>query len=201
MPPGFTRTPAGAFFEYGYYQFGVPSFSTPGWGLPGAGRPAGMGGGAPTGRRDAGGGGRGGSGRPAGGGGARGAMGGMTLDAGAADAPEGIDLRLLQWMDAEKIDGFVKWTAFKHPTLGDVEIGGFKPYVTTNPPAAKIAELGAAHTKFAVYLSSLYAKVAIAKTEVTALGAGLFRIKADIENSGYLPTALAQGVQAGPSSR
>ncbi|RPJ70392.1 MAG: hypothetical protein EHM24_15705, partial [Acidobacteria bacterium] len=31
---GVTRTPAGAFFEYGYYQFGVPSFSTPGWGLP-----------------------------------------------------------------------------------------------------------------------------------------------------------------------
>ncbi len=129
-------------------------------------------------------------------GGTRGAMGGMTLDAGAADALDGIDLRLLQWMDSEKIDGFVRWTAFKHPTLGDVEIGGFKPYVTTNPPAARIAELGAAHTKFAVYLSSLYAKVAIAKTEVTALGAGLFRIKADIENTGYLPTALSQGVQS-----
>ncbi len=193
---GYTRAPAGAFFEYGYYQFGVPSFSTPGWGLPGAGRPAGMGRSAPRraarcrrrrARRQ----------RAASGAAARAAaMGGMTLDAGAADAPEGIDLRLLQWMDAEKIDGFVKWTAFKHPTLGDVEIGGFKPYVTTNPPAAKIAELGAAHTKFAVYLSSLFAKVAIAKTEVTALGAGLFRIKADIENSGYLPTALSQGVQA-----
>ncbi len=189
---GYTRAPAGAFFEYGYYQFGVPSFSTPGWGLPGAGRPAGMGGGAPSGGAMP-------AAAAAGGqraGGARGAMGGMTLDAGAADAPEGIDLRLLQWMDAEKIDGFVKWTAFKHPTLGDVEIGGFKPYVTTNPPAGKIAELGAAHAKFAVYLSSLYAKVAIAKTEVTALGAGLFRIKADIENSGYLPTAMSQGVQA-----
>ena len=31
---GYTRSPAGAFFEYGYYQYGVPSFSTPGWGLP-----------------------------------------------------------------------------------------------------------------------------------------------------------------------
>ncbi len=99
-------------------------------------------------------------------------------------------------MDAEKIDGFVKWTPFKHPKFGDVEIGGFKPYVATNPPAAKIPELGAAHAKFALYLSSLFAKVAIAKTEVTALGGGLFRIKADIANTGYLPTALAQGVQA-----
>jgi hypothetical protein len=192
---GFTRTPAGAFFEYGYYQFGVPSFSTPGWGLPGAGRPAGMGGGAPTGAAvpPAAAGAAGGGQRA---GGARGAMGGMTLDAGAADVPEGIDLRLLQWMDNEKIDGFVKWTAFKHPVLGDVEIGGFKPYVTTNPPAAKIPELGAAHAKFALHLTSLFAKVAIAKTEVTALGGGLFRIKADVANTGYLPTALAQGVQA-----
>jgi hypothetical protein len=201
--PGFVRTPAGAFFEYGYYQFGAISFSTPGWGLPGAGRPTGMGAGgaapagagaapagAPAGMAAAFAGQRGG----AAGGGARG---GAT--AGAADAgetPEGVDLRLLQWMDAEKIDGFVKWTAFKHPTLGDVEIGGFKPYTTTNPPAARIPDLGAAHAKFAVYLSGLFAKLAIAKTEVTALGGGLFRIKADIANTGYLPTALAQGVQS-----
>ena len=39
------------------------------------------------------------------------------------------------------------------------------------------AELGAAHAKFVVYLSSLYAKVAIAKTEVTALGAGCVEVR------------------------
>ena len=97
-------------------------------------------------------------------------------------------------MDAEKIDGFVQWTPFKHPTLGDVEIGGFKPYVTTNPPAAKIAELGASHAKFAVYLASLFPKVRVAKTEVTNHGGGIFRIRAEVENAGFLPTALAHGV-------
>ena len=56
-----------------------------------------------------------------------------------ATAREGIDLRLLQWMDARRWTGSSTWTPFKHPTLGDVEIGGFKPYVTVNPPAAKIA--------------------------------------------------------------
>jgi hypothetical protein len=111
-------------------------------------------------------------------------------------AAEGIDLRLLQWMDSEKIDGFVNWTPFKHPTLGDVEIGGFKPYMTVNPPAAKIAELGASHAKFIVYLASIFSKVKIAATEVTALGGGLFRIKADVENTGFLPTALAHAATA-----
>jgi hypothetical protein len=198
---GFLRAPAGAFFEYGYFQFGVPSFSTPGWGLPGGGRPAAPSGGAgPSGEAAA---------RPAGapagmagmsgGFGQRGAGRGAGAGIGTGaegDGGEGIDLRLLQWMDSEKVDGFVNWTPFKHPSLGDVEIGGFKPYVTVNPPAAKIADLAAAHAKFVVHLTSLFARVAIAKTEVTALGGGLYRIKADVENAGFLPTALAQGVTA-----
>ena len=33
-------------------------------------------------------------------------------------------------------DGFIAWTPFTHPTLGAVEIGGFKPYTVTNPPAS-----------------------------------------------------------------
>lgn len=204
---GVTRTPAGAFYDYGYYQYGVPSFSTPGWGLPGGARPAagsvspgdtgGRAGGVPPSGGAPGGPAamaamaafpQRGAGRPAGGGpGTAGDGGGQA---------EAIDRRLLQWMDAEKVDGFVAWTPFKHPTLGDVEIGGFRPYVTVNPPAAKIPELGAAHAKFALHLSSLFAKVRVAKAEATALGGGLFRVAAEIENTGFLPTALAHGVAA-----
>jgi hypothetical protein len=201
---GVVRAPAGAFFEYGYFQFGVPSFSTPGWGLPGGGRAGGPGGAAPSGEPARAGGAPAGMPAVAGGaaafmqrGAGRGAGAGGGTGAGAdADLGESIDLRLLQWMDSEKVDGFAAWTPFTHPTLGDVEIGGFKPYVTVNPPAAKIAELGAAHAKFVVYLTSLFARVGIAKTEVTALGGGLYRIRADVENTGFLPTALAQGMTA-----
>jgi hypothetical protein len=185
---GTLRAPAGAFFEYGYYQFGVPSFSTPGWGLPAGGR--GAPGGAPAGQAAAG---------PPAGMGAMGAgrgRGGAGADAAGGGASEAVDLRLLQWMDAEKVDGFAAWAPFKHPTLGDVEIGGFKPYVAVNPPAAKVAELGAAHTKFVLHLASLFPSVKVAKAEATALGGGLYRIKAEIENRGFLPTALAHAVLA-----
>jgi hypothetical protein len=198
--PGVVRTPAGAFFEYGYFQFGVPAFSTPGWGLPAGARPGGMPTGGDPSARPAGApavvpgaaaafGGQRGAGRGAG----AGAAPGSAAD---ADIGEAIDLRLLQWMDSEKVDGFVAWAPLKHPTLGDVEVGGFKPYATVNPPATRIAELGAAHAKFVVHVASLFARVAIAKTEVSALGGGLYRIKADVENAGFLPTALAQGVTA-----
>ena len=191
---GFTRTPAGAFFEYGYYQFGVPSFSTPAWGLPGPARPSNAGAGAPA---------AGATGAPGGappmmpGRGGRGAPGAMPPPTeGGESQPEGIDLRLLQWMDAEKVDGFAAWTSFTHPTLGQVEIGGFKPYATTNPPSAKIPDLGAGHAKFVVYLTSLFPRLKIAKSEATALGAGLYRVKAEVENGGFLPLALAHAVTA-----
>jgi hypothetical protein len=109
---------------------------------------------------------------------------------------QAVDKALLQWMDKEKIDGFVAWTKYQHPDLGEVEIGGFKPYVTMNPPAAKIAELGKAHAEFAIYLSSLFPRIGIAKLEAAGYGGGFFRVRAEIENSGFLPTALAHAVVA-----
>ncbi|MBA3297986.1 MAG: hypothetical protein H0U19_13735 [Acidobacteria bacterium] len=202
-PP--TRTPGGAFFEYGYYQFGVPSFSTPGWGaqsagMPSAGMPsAGMPSAGVPGAQSAG---MPGAGPGAQGAGVPGAQGaGVAGGAqGAAAAPDtgtaAFDLRLVRAMDADKIDGFIAWSAFKHPTLGNVEIGGFRPYALSNPPAAKIADLGKSHTEFVTYLSSLFPRIAIADTSVTSLGGGLYRVKAEVENSGFLPTATAQAVRA-----
>jgi hypothetical protein len=218
----YAREPQGAFFQYGYFQFGVPSFSTPGFGLttvePGPGRRM-MGGGAP-GAGESGPPAQAGQGAPsvrqttvvaAGGheavavvqGGPGGVMGGFGqgpagagAPAAAAAAAPGIDKQVLKWLDGEKIDGFVKWAKVKHPEFGEVEVGGFKPYAVTNPPAAKLAGLGAAHGKFAAYLLSLFPRVRAASLEASALGGGLYRIKAEVENAGFWPTALAQAVTA-----
>jgi hypothetical protein len=192
-----TRIPAGAFFEYGYYQLGVPSFSTPGWGIAGQAAPAGPGaaaapgGGAPPVTSPVGG------GRAGGPGGGRGAApGGGDGAADGATGTAAFDVRLVRWMDADKVDGFINWTPFRHPTLGDVEIGGFRPYALSNPAAARITELGTSHTEFVTYLSGLFPKVAIASTSVTSLGGGLYRVKAEVENGGFLPTSTAQGVRS-----
>jgi hypothetical protein len=99
-------------------------------------------------------------------------------------------------MDAEKVNGFVNWAPFKHPTLGEVEIGGFRPYAHSNPDPSRIAELGKLHAEFVTYLSSVFPKVSIASTSVTSLGGGLYRVKAEVDNSGFLPTSTAQGVRA-----
>lgn len=110
-----------------------------------------------------------------------------------ASQATGIDKNYLNWLDKNNINGFVDWQTFTHPEFGEVEIGGFTPYEINNPPVDKLEELGEAHGEFVVFLSGLYAKVKIAKTEVINHGGGVFRIKAEVENEGFLPTALSQG--------
>jgi hypothetical protein len=214
------REPQGAFFQYGYFQFGVPSFSTPGFGLAAAEGPGGRRMGAMPGGTGEGGppaqSGRQASGGAAtqvvvqaggqdmmqmmqmGGGGAlrfAQAQAGAPAEAGRATTP-GIDRQVLRWLDAEKIDGFVAWAKAKHPEFGEVEVGGFKPYAVTNPPATKLAELGASHAKFAVHLASLFPRVKVASFEAVGHGGGVFRLKAEVENAGFWPTSLAHGQTA-----
>ena len=42
--------------------------------------------------------------------------------------------------------------------------------------------------------TTLFPKIAIADVAATALGGGLYRITAEVENAGYLPTSTAHGV-------
>lgn len=196
------RNPEGAFFQYAYFQLGLPSFSTPGWGLilPADSSRRGRGMGQRPGAADApaaaAGGGNfamgGGGGRNMGGGGAQATAGQQEA---AAQAP-GIDAQYYKYLTTANIKGFVKWQTIKHPEFGDVEVGGFTPTEIFNPPADKIADLGTSHAKFALYLSTLFAEIKVAETEVVNEGGGLFRIKAEVSNEGFLPTALRQGVQS-----
>jgi hypothetical protein len=192
------RTPEGAFFQYGYFQFGVPSFSTPGWTLAtadpgsrgGEGAPAPIAT-APVADQPA--------GPPAG---AR-AFGGTRGQA-AAQAPTqvrapgrgGTDARVLRAMDAAGIQAFVDWSPFNHPEFGVVEIGGFRPYAVSNPPAERLPELGAKQGEFLVAVAGMLPRVRIVETKVTAHGGGIFTVYAEVENGGFLPTSTQHGVRA-----
>ncbi|NNE71382.1 MAG: hypothetical protein HKN29_13615, partial [Rhodothermales bacterium] len=165
------RKPEGALFQYGYYQFGVPSFSTPGW--------------APVAEADS------SAASGDGEGAARGGRARMARGGGSS-----VDASLLKWMDAHGIDGFVNWAEHDHPELGTVEIGGFKPYHAVNPPMSVVEELGPKHGAFITEITGLFADVNIAEAMVTDEGGGIFRITAEVENSGFLPTSTAHGVRS-----
>ena len=66
-----------------------------------------------------------------------------------------------------------------------------------NPPANQLPELGRTHGAFLVALAELLPRVRIVETEVESHGGGVFTVSVEIENSGFFPTALQQGVVAG----
>lgn len=101
---------------------------------------------------------------------------------------------LLAFSD-EKLEGkgFVEWKPFKHPTLKDVEIGGIVPFAANTPPTEMTEPLLKGQVPWVFEIAGKMARINIAKTEVKSLGSGLYRVKAWVENSGYLPYPTAMG--------
>jgi hypothetical protein len=99
---------------------------------------------------------------------------------------------LLAWSDKELGGGgFVAWKPFKHPTLGDVEIGGAVPYAVNTPPAKMIDGLLKGQVPWAFEVAKKMARIGIADARVKKLGSGVYEIKAWVENTGGLPYPTA----------
>lgn len=117
--------------------------------------------------------------------------------AAAAAGAENVDTDVLKYSDASlEGKGFVPWTPFKHPTLGDVEIGGFAPYVRVLPPASQIEKLAAFSTDFYLKLIDRVAELSIRETRVKPIDENLFAITCYLTNPGWFPTSTAQGRRA-----
>ena len=113
------------------------------------------------------------------------------------DGEEHPDAYLLNWSDAAlKGKGFAAWTSFKHPTLGEVEIGGFIPYLKLNPPAADMEKPVQFGVDFYLNLMAKLPVLSIKETKVEALGQDLYRLTVFFANNGWFPTSTAQGRRA-----
>ncbi|MCU0643001.1 MAG: M14 family metallopeptidase [bacterium] len=104
------------------------------------------------------------------------------------------DQQWLRWVDKQNSGkGFVTWEKFQHKQLGEIEIGGFHPYLRINPPVDQIEKLAETHAKFAIFLAQQFADIRMEKPEIEKLSSNLFRIKIKIHNDGEFPFATAMG--------
>ena len=88
--------------------------------------------------------------------------------------------------------GWRAWKAFDHPQLGAIEIGGMvNIWSYRNPPEALLAEMCRKNVLFNLRHAAAAPRVQIDSCEVTALGAGLHKVRAIVSNHGYLPTNLS----------
>jgi hypothetical protein len=115
----------------------------------------------------------------------------------------GRDIDVLHWSD-QNYGGklFVDWKPYKHPQLGDVEIGGFvdnvhdprfKTYTNIMTlPGPNYDRLLANHTKWHLFLSSQSPLVKILEAKATPKDSGYYTITTTVRNEGVLPTYITK---------
>jgi hypothetical protein len=104
-----------------------------------------------------------------------------------------------RWLKANLPGAFVEWAAVSGYTIDGkpVEVGGFAPGATLNPPAATLDTLGRKQADWVVELAKMLPSVALVRpATVEAVGPRTWRITAEVTNGGYLPTNAAIGARS-----
>ncbi len=115
----------------------------------------------------------------------------------ASDGEEHPEVYILKWAEMNLDgNGFVEWESFSHPDLGEVEIGGFMPYLKIIPPASHIEKTMDMHSDFYIGLMKKMADFQIREVKVESLERGLYKVEAEFINKGWFPTSTAQGRRA-----
>lgn len=105
------------------------------------------------------------------------------------------DRAYLKWLTANAGESFVPWKECNHPDFPGqkVEVGGFAPYAKSNPPRRLLEDLARRHGRFLTDLAGKLPRIGVRKIEAKPLGDAVYDVKVSVENSGYLPTSIAQG--------
>jgi murein tripeptide amidase MpaA len=104
------------------------------------------------------------------------------------------DLKLLRWADSEIGEGaYVDWYSFEHEQLGAVELGGWEVMASWgNVPFKFLRDEIASHADWALWHLLISPLLSIRSLEVEPLGDERFLVRLLVENTGWLPTYVAQ---------
>lgn len=109
------------------------------------------------------------------------------------------DLDLLIWDDTENSGmGFTEWRPFKHPQLGDIEIGGWDmKFMRLNPPGKHMEPWAKKQALFNFAMTQHLPQLQWEGIEVTKMEGGNeeytdYEVKISYKNVGGIPTALRQ---------
>ena len=104
------------------------------------------------------------------------------------------DKALLSYIDNQMGgEGFVNWETYSHPTLGEVEIGGYAPFIENTPPTGLIDSLCKVQIPWLLKLTENLPDIKILSEKITELGSGVYKVELVVENKGYLPYPTSMG--------
>jgi hypothetical protein len=116
---------------------------------------------------------------------------------------EKVGLALFQWHD-ENLDAelFYDWKPYKHPQLGEVEIGGWNMSVYSNPELDDLTNICERCYRFFLDITDHIPKIEIKNTEVKNIASGIQKISFELVNTGDIPTYITeQGKKVHPHDR
>ena len=104
------------------------------------------------------------------------------------------DFKLLKWNDETlKGRGYVNWYAYKHPQLGNVELGGWDfMNMWTNPPLEFLEKEISPFPQWIVWHALISPRLVLLDTKVTPLGSDSYHIRLVLQNEGWLPTYVTK---------
>ncbi|GMV05563.1 MAG: hypothetical protein AMXMBFR53_18410 [Gemmatimonadota bacterium] len=86
---------------------------------------------------------------------------------------------------------FSPWTAYDHPQLGRVEVGGWhSKFWGQNPPPEFLEAETAKQMPWYLYIAEQSPLLELSEPRVTRQADGTFRVEATLSNAGYQPTTL-----------
>lgn len=104
------------------------------------------------------------------------------------------DYDALMWdEEANEGKGFKSWTPFTHPTLGEVEIGGFHPkFFGQNGPTWQLENWAKKQAQFNLAMAKKLPELKVEEVTVTKISDGEYEVALTWKNVGGLPVALEQ---------
>lgn len=101
----------------------------------------------------------------------------------------------LEWFDEHWPEAFVEWQPVEHPDFPKqrVEVGGYRPFALTNPPAQMVEQIVARQADFLTQAAQRLPRIGVRKIDVRHLGRSVYEVEVQVENTGFLPTVLAHG--------
>ncbi|MEP7208379.1 MAG: M14 family metallopeptidase [Casimicrobiaceae bacterium] len=110
------------------------------------------------------------------------------------DHPIADDLKLYEW-NRRELDGAAHagWKPFRHPQLGDVEIGGWDRFnAFSNPPRAMLARELARFPKWLLWQALTSPKLELVHAGAQPLGVDTWKVTMVVQNTGWLPTYVSK---------
>jgi hypothetical protein len=110
------------------------------------------------------------------------------------DHPEADDLALHRWSE-EVLGGLahVPWRPYRHPQLGNVEIGGWNRFhAFSNPPPQCLARELARFPRWLLWQALTSPKLELVAVEAEALSGDCHRVRIVVQNSGWLPSYVSK---------